>query len=319
MAKSTQNENQVIQRAPQTDAAIAAGFVVEVKDKLATYLPEKVDRDKFLTSVFLAFDGNDTLMSALKTPQGRSSVVSALRLAACKGLSLNPQEGLAGFVPYKGQITYRVFAAGMIELAIRDGHLKEMRTRVIYANDTLALGEDEHGDTYRLERAVDNPGDLRGFLAVGRLPDNTVRTHYMTADQVAEWGERYGTRNKEGRLSPMWRESFEGAGQKTVARQLLSKLHVSIPGLEEPEEEERIAAYVIEATSEPAPARRGRPPKGTAPADLTAALEAKSKSRQAPATTPDTDEDAPRDALPPGEPDPGDGYTNDPDDDGELF
>jgi phage RecT family recombinase len=286
------NENQNQGQAQNTEAnastAIvrAAQFVTDSRDKLSAYLPARVDRDQFMTSVFLAFDGNADLQAAIASPTGRSSVMSALRLAACKGLSLNPQEGLAGFIPYKGAIQYRVFASGLIALAIRDGHLKEMRTRCIYKNDTLELGEDEHGDTYRLIRSIDDPGEIKGFMAIARLHDNTVRTMYMSAQQVNDWGERYGMRNRDGNLSPMWRDSFEGAGQKTVARQLLTKLHVAIPGIEEPEEEERIAAYVIEA----APEHTGRPARGTSSADVAAALNAR------------TTADAQRNATPPPDP-----------------
>ena len=214
--------------------------------------------------------------------------MSALRLAACKGLSLNPQEGLAGFIPYRGSVQYRVFASGLIELAIRDGHIKEMRTRVIYERDTLELGEDERGDTYRLVRSIDDPGEVRGFLAVARLHDNTVRTAYMSTVQVENWGERYGARNRDGKLSPMWRDSFEGAGQKTVARQLLTKLHVAIPGIEEPEELERVAAYVIEATPDRAPRL-----KGTSPADVAAALSARTDAQAARTAVTPPDPDAP--------------------------
>jgi phage RecT family recombinase len=278
-------KNQEQNQTPETTAIVrSAQFVTESRDKLAAYLPARVDRDQFMTSVFLAFDGNPDLQAAIASPTGRSSVMSALRLAACKGLSLNPQEGLAGFIPYKGAIQYRVFAAGLIAIAIRDGHLREMRTRCIYKNDTLELGEDEHGDTYRLARAIDDPGEIKGFLAIARLHDNTVRTMYMSAAQVNEWGERYGMRNRDGHLSPMWRDSFEGAGQKTVARQLLTKLHVAIPGIEEPEEEERIAAYVIEATPD-------RAPRGTSAADVAAALAARTAAQ------------APREAVNPPGPD----------------
>lgn len=288
MTNETENK---IQRTSSNPLVMAAQFVQTNRDKLATYLPAAVDQEKFLTSVFLAFDNSKDLRDAITTPQGQTSVMSALRLAACKGLSLNPQEGLAGFLPYRGTITYRVFAAGLIELAIRDGHLKEMRTRVIYENDRLSLGENQDGDTYSLERSVDDPGELRGFLAVGRLPDNTIRTLYMTAAQVAEWGERYGMRNRDGKLSPMWRDSFEGAGQKTVARQLLTKLHVAIPGIEEPEEEERIASYVVEAEFvEPTPSRRVK--KGTSPADLAAMLDERKDGPQS-AGEENTDEPSP--------------------------
>lgn len=307
MSKQNQAENQTqnqtqIEKAPPTTAIVrAAQFVNESRDKLAAYLPAKVDREKFMTGVFLAFDGNEDLQAALASPQGRSSVMSAMRLAACKGLSLNPQEGLAGFIPYRGAIQFRVYAAGLIALAIRDGHLKEMRTRVIYERDTLELGEDELGDTYRLARSIDDRGEVRGFLAVARLHDNTVRTAYMSAAQVEAWGERYGMRNRDGKLSPMWRDSFEGAGQKTVARQLLTKLHVAIPGIEEPEEEERIAAYIIEAT----PERAQRAAKGTSPADVAAALAART---------------APRDAVTPPDPDaPGAESVNGTTDDGKPY
>lgn len=278
---TNKNSTSITTTTPPTALARVAQFVTESRDKLSAYLPPKIDRERFMTSVFLAFDASPELQAAIASPQGKTSVMSALRLAACKGLSLNPQEGLAGFIAYAGKVEYRVYSAGLIALAIRDGHVREMRTRVIFANDKLELGEDEHGDTYRLTREIDNPGDVKGFLAIARIHDNTVRTLYMSAAQVDAWGERYGSRRKDGSLSPMWRDSFEGAGQKTVARQLLTKLHVAIPGLEEPEEVERVAAYVVEAVPEREERGRDISARGTSADDVKRQLEARGEISKA--------------------------------------
>jgi phage RecT family recombinase len=258
--------NQQIQKTENRNAIQrAAQFLVESQDKIENYLPPKVDRDRFLTSVFLAFDENEKLQKALETPKGKSSVMSALRRAACKGLSCNPQEGLAGFIVYDDKIEYRVFAQGMVELALRDGHVKEMRSRAIYENDEFELGEDANGDYYRLKREIKNPGEISGFLAVAKLNDGTIRCSYMTAEQAHRWGDQYGMRRRDGKLSPMWRDSFEGAGQKTVVRKLLSKLHIAIPGIDD--DEESVAAYVEEAKPEPQ-----RQLKGHSSQDITKAL-----------------------------------------------
>lgn len=243
-------------RQQATGIQLAAQFVSESRDKLTTYIPSGVDREKFITSVFLAFDGNDALQTALTSKDGQRTVMSALRLAACKGLSVNPQEGLAGFVPYNGKIRYMIFADGLVELALRDGRVTETRTRVIYQNDKLEVGENERGDTYSLSKAVDDSGSIKGFLAVAKLPDGTVRVEYMTAAQVDDWGQRFGVKG-----SKMWRDSFEGAGRKTVLRQLLTKLHVAT-GMNDDDNTETADSFVSPLTLEI------RPERGTTASDV---------------------------------------------------
>jgi len=258
----------------RTGIQVAAQFVAASRDKLETYIPHGVDREKFITSVFLAFDGNESLQTALATKDGQTTVMSALRLAACKGLSVNPQEGLAGFVPYAGKIRYMIFADGLVELALRDGRVTETRTRVIYQNDRLEIGENERGDTYNIAKAIDDAGPIKGFLAIAKIPDGTVRVEYMTAAQVDDWGQRFGVKG-----SKMWRDSFEGAGRKTVLRQLLTKLHVAT-GATDDDDTETADEYVSPITIEARVEHRG-----TSSADVKAALDEREEKK--PAADPD--------------------------------
>lgn len=154
-------------------------------------------------------------------------------------------------IAYKNKIAYQIFAPGHIHDAISSGKVVDVRTRVIYENDTLEITETDSGDSYTLRRSLDDPGAIRGFLAVATVPDGTKRIQWMTLDQAKDWGERFGTRKKDGGLIPLWTRSIEGAGQKTVVKQLLTKLHIAAPDLDIAEDGELRPVEVIDIPAEP--------------------------------------------------------------------
>lgn len=238
----------------------AAGLVKKAQDwvektahVLEDYLPPRVNERRWLAGAALAIADDDYLLAALKKEEGRRTMVSALCRAAQIGLSLNPEDKFAHLEARGGRIAYSLDAPGMIELGTRHG-IKEVRTRTIYDGDELAIKETARGDDYELTPAIDDRGDIRGFLAVAILPNDTVRVHYQTRQQVEAWRDKYGTKKKGGGFIPLWTKSFEGAGQKTVVKQLLSKLKIATPDDD-----------VIEIDAGPAE-------RGTSPAELEAEL-----------------------------------------------
>ena len=213
-------------------------FLTTQRDVLAPLIPRNAREREFLNSAIMAIDENRNMRDALQTDRGRSTLLSALKRAAVVGLPIDPAHKMVNLACYREEgggykIEYQIMKDGYIELALRDGHLAEFRTRVIYENDQFEMGENEKGDTYSLKKAIDDPGAIRGFLAVGKLPDGTVRTLYMSRSQMDDWADRFGTRIKKGKnagqLIPLWTKTYEGAGQKTVARQLLTKLKIATP------------------------------------------------------------------------------------------
>jgi len=248
---------------PGTDLAVRTSNWLTNQERVVNdYLPRGMDTRAFLAGASLAIGDSPELQRALQSEEGRRTLVSALCRAARVGLSLNPQDHESGIIAFKGRIQYMVFAQGLVADAIRSGAVKEIRSMVVYTADKLSLGSTEEGDTYTLETGLDDRGPIRGFLAVARLNDNTIRTHYMSEPQAREWGKRYG------QPGPMWTHSFEGAGQKTVVRQLLTKLHV------------RTVEDILEAAPEEAPpvtvvSEPGA--KGTSADDLVRTLEDRSE------------------------------------------
>lgn len=213
----------------------AAGLVKKAQDwvektahVLEDYLPPRTNERRWLAGAALAIADDNYLLDALKKEEGRRTMVAALCRAAQVGISLNPQDGFSHLEARSGRITYSLDAPGMIELATRHG-IQEVRTRTIYDGDVLVIKETARGDDYELTPAIDDRGDIRGFLAVAILPNDAVRVHYQTRQQVEAWRDKYATKKKSGGFIPLWTKSFEGAGQKTVVKQLLSKLKIATP------------------------------------------------------------------------------------------
>jgi recombinational DNA repair protein RecT len=236
----------------------------ERDDIVRDYIPASTDEAEFLAGLRLVLLTNEYVGKASETEEGRANLACEFRKAASWGISVNPADGFVSFYPQDRRIIAHLDAAGLVEKLLRDGAARKCRTYTIYENDDLEIFEGSDGDEFKLRRALKEPGEISGFMVAVVLHDGTKAIHHITADQARDWGERFG-RGQKG-LKPMWRNNFEGAGQKTVLRQLLTKLRVRVS--------QDIFDEAVAETIEAAEAEIMDDPKGPAsPEDLRSTLE----------------------------------------------
>jgi phage RecT family recombinase len=177
------------------------------------------DFKKFRRSAIMAFEENYQLQDCLKTREGQTSVYHAMNRAASTGLSLNPLDGKAALVAYKGKCTYQVMKEGLIDLAFQSG-VKNLNTGVVRENDDFKIIKSTDGDKFEHSQALTKPGEIIGFYASAQMPDGEFRVEYMTREAVNEVRDSHSSMYRFKPESSPWSKSYPGMGIKTVVKAL---------------------------------------------------------------------------------------------------
>jgi len=130
---------QIVLPKPRNDAADA---VLRQIDNVANALSSGVDRDAFKHACVVS-------ANELDKPCSPSSVLIACYNAARMELPPGKQQGLAYFVPFKGECQLIVGYRGYIELAYRNAFLRQFHADVVYAGEPWDYHIDEHGARLR--------------------------------------------------------------------------------------------------------------------------------------------------------------------------
>ncbi len=215
---ANQNQN------PQNLPAVIQTSLNNWKPVLAKYAKRSYQMGDFLRSANLAILNNKDLTAAVQTDQGRISLMNALMYAAVTGLSLNPAEGKACLIAYGNSINYQIMKNGLIELALETKQVEFIVSDVVRENDTARIKKTMAGDDIEHYIALTERGKIIGFYAAMKLINGGQHVVYMTIKEMEEHRDKYG----KGISKPdsAWRKSFEGQGNKTVVKRLLTRIAI---------------------------------------------------------------------------------------------
>lgn len=185
--------------------------------------------NNFLNSFMLAVEENEHLQNAILDPKSRVDVINSLKRAASNGLSLNPQDGMAGIHAYfskkkKRYVTsYQIYKNGMIQLAMETGKVIFLDADTVYEGDFFEIEKTINGDVYKHIPALKERGEIAGYYSGIKLDNGLTKVTWMTADQMKNHSQRYAASLEPGSA---WEKSFEGMGKKTVLKLLLRNIHL---------------------------------------------------------------------------------------------
>jgi len=221
-------ENKQLAKKPEKQIA---NFLQMSSKSLFSYASRKYNRDAFIKSAMLAIIENDDLKNCINSNPGQLSLFGALRYAATNGLSLNPQEGKAALIPYKGKVSYQIMKNGLIDLAMDSGAVESIISYVVRENDVFSFTKTSDGDKYEYTPARSERGEIEGFFAAVKFKDSVSIGQYMTLEQVEDHRDKYSKGLKDGNGKPRqnhaWVKSFEGMGLKTVIKRLFRNVSIS--------------------------------------------------------------------------------------------
>lgn len=161
----------------------AAKDVVQHGHRLINGLPSDIDKHQFMHAMITAANEAD-----LKDCTGQSVLMAAY--GACKlGLTPGKIEGLAYFVPFKGECTLIVGYQGYLALAQRNGFLKSMHCDVVYEGDEFEFWTDETGPRIlhrpRLDRDVDKDNVVAAYC-ISQLSTGGRQIRVLTPKEIAK-------------------------------------------------------------------------------------------------------------------------------------
>jgi phage RecT family recombinase len=199
------------------------------KGELTQYALGGYDFTAFQKSAMLAISQTPSLQDCFKTQDGKTSIYQAMCFAAITGLSLNPQEGKAALIAYKGRASYQIMKNGMIEIAERSGKVKFISSDTVRENDEFSIEKTAEGDKYTFKPARKSRGEIDGFFAALVLNDGACYVKYMTMQEVIENRDKYSSGYKfaKNKQDAAWGKSIEGMGLKTVIKALLRNVSIS--------------------------------------------------------------------------------------------
>lgn len=183
-----------------------------IKEQLRVALPQWLSIDRFLRVVFGALLRNPKLIDCTKESLLQS-------VMACAQLGLEPILGRAHLIPYKNskqiagkwqkvlECQFQVGYQGFVDLARRSGELKDIRARVVYANDDFDL--DYGNNTLRHKpHLFDNPGEPIGAYTKWVLKDGWQGQEFMPLHEIY----------RRRQMSQAYRYAVENPGNKNAQK-----------------------------------------------------------------------------------------------------
>ncbi len=196
--------------------------------EFATALPAHVDVKRFVRAAVSMLNTVPRIVEC--TP---ASIINGLQQAAQLGLEVSDVRGQAFLIPRWSSKHQRMEAAfqlgyrGMIDLAARNGITVDV--------DTIRDGDDydfQRGTNPFLNHkpSMGTPGDAIAYYAVGHFKDGRQpRFVIWSKERVQQHRDRFASsRDKAGKIYGPWVDHFDGMALKTVIRDLLDTLPISV-------------------------------------------------------------------------------------------
>lgn len=149
------------------------------------------------------------------------SVISSALIGASLDLSLDPNLGYAGIVPYGNKATFQIMFKGIIQLAIRSGQYKNIGVTEIYAGQLL---EDNPLTGVIKFDFTKKGGEVIGYAAYFSLISGFEKTVFWSIEKIQNHALKYSKSFQNGK--GLWIENFDAMAKKTVLKSLLKNFGI---------------------------------------------------------------------------------------------
>lgn len=155
-----------------------------------------------------------------------TSFFGAVMQAAQLGLEPNLL-GSCYLIPYGNVVQFQIGYQGMIDLANRSGELKYITAETVYENDIFDF---RLGTSAKIDHvpARTNRGQPIYFYAYAELKNGAFPFKVMSIEDVNKIRDNHGGRGRDGSLNKVWVDHYEGMSKKTVIKQLIKYLPISV-------------------------------------------------------------------------------------------
>jgi recombination protein RecT len=203
---------------------IASEMVSRMQNEWAKVLPECCTPKRFARVALSCINKNPEMQTALQTPQGKTSLMSAFM--TCAEFGLEPNGRHAHLIPFRDnrnggyQIQLIFDYKGIVELVRRSGQVKRIHASEVCENDVFEYDKGEiqrHTIDFRKPR-----GKAYAYYAEVAFNDGSVQSEVMTIEDI----EKIRARSKAGKAGP-WVTDYAEMAKKTCFKRLSKWLPLS--------------------------------------------------------------------------------------------
>ena len=214
-----------------TPAARVKGMLEKRIGEIANALPKGWDEKRFVRIALTAVSANPKLAQACALSP--TTFLGSMMTAAQLGLEPNTPMGKAYLLPYNNidkntgkkvpMVQFQIGVYGLVDLAFRSGHVKEIDTDVRRQKDFWKYEKGDESCLRHIPYDEGDRGEAIGYYAIVKMKDGAVHKSYMSKFEVMEHAKRFSKsyNRKTGTFSGPWATDFDSMARKTVLIQAL--------------------------------------------------------------------------------------------------
>lgn len=223
----------------QKPGASIAQYLGKNMKAMASVLPKHMTPERMARIALSEIRKNPQLLECSVESLGASVMQAAT-------LGLEPTTlGHCYFVPFwngkekRRDVQFIIGYKGYIDLAHRTGDLKTIKAFAVHENDHFTY---KYGINEELEHipADKNRGAVIKYYAYALLKDGGSSFVVMSREAVLEHAFTHSKQVKEGQLTGVWRNHFDSMAKKTVIKELIKYMPMSIEYQEKMNADEKV-------------------------------------------------------------------------------
>jgi recombination protein RecT len=209
--------------------------MMDHKDQFAMALPKHLNADRLVRLAVTEFRKNPSLREC--TPE---SLLGAVMQAAQVGLEPDAL-GSVYLVPFNNkkkdqngkeywvkEVQLQIGYKGLIELVRRSGQVTSIVANEVYENDEFEFEYGLEEKLYHKPTMGTERGKLICFYAYARFKDGGHAFHVMSVEQINQIRDKFSKSQKNGNHFGPWKDHYESMAKKTVIKQLVKYMPISI-------------------------------------------------------------------------------------------
>lgn len=215
-----------VQEKPRTPSQLVGDYLKAMMPAIESVLPKHVTADR-MTRIALNVIRTNPKLLACDINSLMGGVMEAAKLGLEPGLM-----GQCYLIPFENRKQQRVEAQfiigykGLIDLVRRSGQVSTIEARTVYENDEFdySYGLD---DKLTHKPALKDKGAPIAYYAIAKMKDGGYSFLVMSHQEAEQYRDKYAKSKNYG----PWKDEFDAMARKSVLRQLIKYLPISVENL----------------------------------------------------------------------------------------
>lgn len=218
-----QTANAQAAQAPKRPEQLIADYIKANFKTMQTVLPKHMSAERMARIALTVIRTNPQLLEC-SMPSLIGGVLEASKLGLEIGLM-----GQAYLVPFNNKKTgqkeaqFIIGYRGLIDLVRRSGQVSTIEAREVHENDEFDFSYGLENNLIHKPKLTDR-GEVIAYYAVAKMKDGGYSFLVMSKEDIEKYRDKYAKAKDYG----PWKDDFDAMAKKTVLRQLIKYLPISV-------------------------------------------------------------------------------------------